>query len=383
MKIAEVRPILVGNPWKNWVFVKVHTDEGIEGLGEASPDNLAQAVEGALRDIGPMCVGTDPREPSELWERLHKALYLTTDGSALHALAGIEIACLDILGKSLNKPLHELLGGARRTKIRAYANGWYQGPRKPEFFAQRAKQVVALGYSALKLDPFGAAYGDLSPEEEALSLSIVAAVREAVGDEVHVLVEAHDRFNVHTAIRVAERLAEYEPTWLETPVNSEDLRALGEVAQRSPVPIAAGERLRTVTQFRDMLETTRVRYAQPEPLNLGGILMALRVAKLVEQHGALMAPHSAQSPVATVICTHLDACCDRAFVQETFDDFHVDWARNLFDPYPRIVDGYLEVPNGPGIGISLNEEAAAAHPYSHENILPLFEVGWEQRTGRR
>ncbi|MFQ6134068.1 MAG: mandelate racemase/muconate lactonizing enzyme family protein, partial [Armatimonadota bacterium] len=221
MKITEIRTVLVGNPWKNWVFVIVETDEGIQGLGEASPDNLGRAVEGALQDIIPMCLGADPTEPGALWEQLYKTLYLTTDGSALHAMAGIEIACLDILGKSVAKPLHELLGGARRTKIRAYANGWYQGPRQPEFFAQRAREVVAMGYTALKFDPFGAAYWDLPAEEEDLSLRIVAAVREAVGDKVHVLVEAHDRFNVPTAIRLAQRLAEYDPTWLETPVNSE------------------------------------------------------------------------------------------------------------------------------------------------------------------
>ncbi|MFQ6133705.1 MAG: mandelate racemase/muconate lactonizing enzyme family protein, partial [Armatimonadota bacterium] len=304
------------------------------------------------------------------------------DGSALHAMAGIEIACFDILGKSLGKPLHELLGGARRDRIRAYANAWYQGPREPEFFAQRAREVVAMGYTALKFDPFGAAYGQLPPEEEDLSVGIVAAVSEAVGPEVHVLVEAHDRFDVPTAIRLAERLAEHEPTWLETPVNSEDLRSLGQVADLSPVPIASGEKLRTVVQFRDMLETTRVRFIQPEPLNVGGVIQTRRVADLVEQHGALMAPHSAQGPVDTVICVHLDACCDRAFIQETFDDFHVDWARDLFDPYPEILDGYLHVPQAPGIGISLNEEAAAAHPYRYDNILPLFEVGWEQRTGK-
>ncbi len=375
MRISEVRTFVVGNPWKNWVFVKVHTDEGLTGLGEATGGFSTKPNEAAVHEVSRYAVGEDPLQPERLWQRMYKGQFLRADA----AMNAIEVACWDILGKSVGCAVWRLLGGTHRPKLRAYANGWYQGPRDPVFFAEAAARVKAMGYTALKFDPFGSVYRFFDGGEERASIAIVGAVRKAVGDEVDLCIEGHDRFSVSTALRVAERLAEFRPMWFETPVMSTDIPATVEMARRSPVPVATGERFDRLAQFLDLLAPRTVDIVQPETLRIGGISGARKAAAIAESAEAFVALHQAQSPLTTAINAHIHASLPNFLIQECFDDFLVPWAREIVRGVPRVADGYLAPSDAPGLGVELDEAELAKHPYGPENFLRLFEEGWERR----
>ncbi len=374
MKITGARTVVVGNPWKNWIFVIVETDEGITGLGEATGGLSTKPLEAAVAELAPLYLDQDPRQISAIFDHMYKGLFLNHNA----AVAGIEMACWDILGKSLGVPVWQLLGGQQRTAVRAYANGWYQGPRDPAFFGERAAQVVEMGYTALKFDPFGDAFGFLDRAELKLSLRIVAAVRDAVGDDVDILIEAHDRFTTAAAIQVGQALAEYQPLWLETPVLSTDIRGTHDVARQIPFPVASGERLSELSAFAELLHGP-ISIVQPEVLHVGGLLQMFKIAALAEAHGAFVAPHNAQSPFTTVANLHLACVVPNFLIQETFDDFLVPWSREIMSGTAKIENGYLAVPDAPGFGVVLDEELSRTYPYSERNFLRLFQSGWERR----
>jgi galactonate dehydratase len=380
MKITDIQSFIVGNPWKNWVFIKVYTDEGLVGVGEATSGLSAKPAAAHLDELKHLVIGEDPTQPERIWQMLHFKQYLSLNV----ATNAIEIACWDILGKSLNLPLWKLLGGQQRPKLRVYANGWYQGPRDPAFFAERAAAVKEMGYTALKFDPFGSAYRFLDAAEERKSLAIVASVRDAVGDDVDLCIEAHDRLSISTAKRIAEALADYRPMWLETPVMSTDVSATLELARQVDIPIATGERLHRMSDFVDLLAPRLIDIVQPETLQVGGIGRARKIAAIAEGCEAFVALHQAQSPLNTAINAHLHASIPNFLIQECFDDFLEPWSREIMSGVPRVVDGYLDVPDAPGIGVELHEAEMAKYPYGASNYLRLFDEGWERRDqGKR
>jgi len=374
VRIDRVSTFVIGNPWKNWVIVKVDTNEGVSGLGECTSITSAPMV-AEVQELARFVTGMDPREPLRVADALEKGVFL----AAKQAACAIEIACWDILGKSLGAPVWRLLGGRVHDRLRVYANGWYTCPREPNAFAEKAAQVVAMDYSALKFDPFGTAYLELSRAEEKLSLAIVRAVREAVGDEVDLMIEGHDRFAVATAIRLGHALAEFRPMWFETPVFSQNVEATIAVARAIPVPVASGERLRYLSEFAALLGSGVIGIVQPETLRCGGISGVTRVAALARAHEAMVACHQAQSPLNTAVNAHLHCTMPHFLVQECFDDFLVPWSRDVFQGVPRVVNGYLEPSDAPGLGVEFDEEEAAKHPYGEDKIIRLFETGWETR----
>ena len=374
MRIDRVSTFVIGNPWKNWVIVKVDTNEGVSGLGECTSITSAPMV-AEVQELARFVTGMDPREPLRVADALEKGVFL----AAKQAACAIEIACWDILGKSLGAPVWRLLGGRVHDRLRVYANGWYTCPREPNAFAEKAAQVVAMDYSALKFDPFGTAYLELSRAEEKLSLAIVRAVREAVGDEVDLMIEGHDRFAVATAIRLGHALAEFRPMWFETPVFSQNVEATIAVARAIPVPVASGERLSHLSEFAALLGSGVIGVVQPETLRCGGISGVTRVAALARAHEAMVACHQAQSPLNTAVNAHLHCTMPHFLVQECFDDFLVPWSRDVFQGVPRVVNGYLEPSDAPGLGVEFDEEEAAKHPYGEDKIIRLFETGWETR----
>lgn len=376
VKITEIKTFVVGNPWKNWVFVKLNTDAGLAGWGEATSGLESKPPEAQVHELERFVIGENPLHPERLWQKMHKGLFL---GSNV-AMNGIAIACWDILARSLNAPLWKLLGGKQNPSLRVYANGWYNGPREPGAFAERAAQVKSMGYTALKFDPFGSTYRFFDAGEEKKSMAIVAAVRKEVGDDVDLLVEAHDRFSVSTAIRVGQLLEEYRPMWLETPVMSTDIEATLQVARSIKVPVATGERFNRLGQFQQLLAGRAVDIVQPETLSIGGIGGARKAAALAEAAEAFVALHQAQSPYNTAINAHLHASIPNFLIQECFDDFLEPWASEIMRGVPRIKAGYLEPSDAPGIGVEFDEQEMAKHPYGPNNFLRLFEDGWEKRT---
>ncbi|MEZ4866298.1 MAG: mandelate racemase/muconate lactonizing enzyme family protein [Caldilineaceae bacterium] len=374
MKITDLKLFVVGNPWKNWVFVKLYTDAGLAGLGEATGGLATKPSVGDVEELRRHVIGEDPRHPERLWFKLHKARFL----GASKGMSALEQACWDILGKSLNTPCWQLFGGKFHQQLRVYANGWYQEPRTPEDFAARAKIMADKGYTALKFDPFGGAYQQLSRESEALAVEIVRAVRQAVGPKVDLLIEFHDRFTVSTAIRVGRKLDEFEPMWFETPVRTYDLAGHVEVARNVQTPVVLGEGFNELRQFADLLAYRVIDIVQPEPQTLGPS-RARKAFAIAQAYDALVACHQAQSPFCTAMNAHLHAALPNFLIHENFDDSLEPWTWDLLQGTPRVADGYITVPDTPGWGVELNEAEAAKHPYGEKNFLRLFEEDWETR----
>ena len=374
MKITDVKTFVVGNPWKNWIFVKVYTDDGLTGLGEATGGLATKPNVGDVEELARFVIGEDPRHPDRLWYKMYKGRFAT--GST--GMNGIELACWDILGKSLGVPVWQLLGGKHRDQLRVYANGWYRGPRDPAFFADEAAKLVARGYTAMKFDPFGGAFRQIDRQSEKLSIDIVKAVRNAVGPHVDLLIEGHDRFTVSHAIRIGKQLSDFSPMWFETPVHSLDIKATLEVARAIDVPVATGERFKRPGQFIELLSEKVVDIVQPEVLGLG-LANIKKVCGIAEAAEALVACHQAQSPLCTAINAHVHASVSNFLIHENFDDSLEPWTWDLLMGTPRVVDGYLPVPQTPGWGVDLNEQEAVKHPYGEKNFLRLFEEGWETR----
>ena len=375
MKISDVRTVIVGNPWKNWIFVVVETDDGLIGIGEATGGSETQPRVAAIQEIKHLVIGMDPRNVHEIFHKL----YLTAFLKVTHAMAGIEMACWDILGKSLGVPVYTLLGGKVRDNVRVYANGWYSGERTPEGFAEKASEVVAKGYTALKFDPFGDAHMQMSRKETNEAKALIGAVREAVGDDVDILIEAHDRFSTYAAIEIGNWLKDYDVTWFETPVLSTDVSALVEVARRIPVRMIAGERMHAIHEFGEFLSHNVTDVINPEPLGVGGIWRSLQIAGIAEAHHAEIALHNAESPFKTMVALHIDAVTPNVFIQECFDDFLEPWVPEVLSGFLRVENGYLRMPDAPGIGVELNEDEAKKHPYGRSNFLRMFRPGWEKR----
>ena len=378
MKIINMKSLVVGNPWKNWIYVKLETDEGITGWGECTGGLATAPEKGMLEELRSRILGRDPCDVSGLVDFLHKTLFLTSGGGAV---SGIEMACWDIIAKRAGVPLWKLFGGKVRPEIRCYANGWYQGPRNPEAFAERACQIVEMGYTALKFDPFGKAYKFMSRKEEKLSMAIVRAVRNAVGEDVDLMIEAHDRFNQTEAIRIGQMLEEFHPFWYETPVISDNFDRINEVARRVRVPVIAGERTSSPRSIAKLLSGGAIDIVNPEILGSGGIGGLLDCFAIARGFDAYVAPHNAQSPFCTAVNVHVGITQPNLLIQECFDDSSVSWTDNVLSGYPKVENGYIRPGDTPGIGVMINEEEAEKHPYGDRNFLWMFEDGWERRKG--
>jgi galactonate dehydratase len=382
MKIIGVETYIAGNPWKNWLFARVLTDEGLYGIGEGTVNAFARTTEAAIHELSPLIIGMDPFQVESICQRLVRDVY--SDGGQIHmcAVAAIEIACWDIVGKACNQPVYNLWGGRCHQKLRAYANGWYRGPRTPESFSEKAKAVAARGYTALKFDPFGSAWRMMSRYDFDLSVDIIRAVRDAVGPSVDLLIEVHCRFNVATAVQFAEAIQQFRPSWYEEPVPHTNINALVEVARRSPVPVATGESFSNKQQFAELLKHDLVSILQPEPLNLGGLFAARKIADMADAHFGMVAPHSAQGPVSSAACVQLNASIPNFYIHEIFDEFNEPWEREIVINPVEVVDGYIDIPGQPGLGIDLNLEEIRRHPYGQGNQIMLFQEGWERRQSQ-
>jgi len=378
MKITGVETFIVGNPWKNWTFLVLQTDEGIEGVGEATVHLAARAVEALIHELARLYVGRDPLDV----EAIHTAIAREGRVGPIHAavLAALETACLDIRGKAEGKPLCELLGPSPAESVPLYANGWYRGRREPALFAEKAREVIARGYRALKFDPFGAAWGDLDAAELSRSLEIIAAVREAVGDEVEICIEGHWRFSPRAAVEVARAIEPFRPLWFEEPVPSQEIEQLRWVRERVSVPLATGEHLVEPAEFKHLLEAGACDIIQPDILHVGGFGRMIEIAEMAERRGVRVAPHQSEGPVASVANVQLASVLPGFFLQESFDEFAVPWRDELLDNPVPVRGGRAEVARRPGLGVTFNREAARRHPYDPDAYLALFEEGWEERN---
>jgi len=385
MKITGIETFTVGAGWKNWLFVRVHTDAGITGLGEGTLNGFIRTTEAAVRELEHLVIGQDPRRITALAKRMLDSVSL--DGGHIHrtAIATIEVACWDILGKSLGVPIHQLIGGRMRDTVLGYANGWYRTERSPEAFLAAAEGVIAKGFKAMKLDPFGTASGFISKHDLDLAYDILSTLREKLPAGTLLLIDVHARFTEVEAIRAAQRLAPLDLYWWEEPTTRDRQETVHAVGRASPIPVATGEMYDTVGQFFTLAEGGGVNIFQPEPMSLGGIGNTLAVANLALAHGSYIAPHQSGGPVATAVCLQLAAAVPNFLIQEHFDAFNEPWTRDLVTWHPAIdpANGHLSLPDAPGLGIELNEGVARAHPYDPKAYLDIHTEGWERRLGAR
>ncbi|MBQ3591880.1 MAG: galactonate dehydratase [Clostridia bacterium] len=367
MKVIDIKTFAVDCFRTNWVFVKVYTDEGIDGVGEATLEYKEKALIGAVEHIREYLVGKDPRQIELHWHDIYRDAYWRGGAVLMSALSAVEMALWDILGKSLGVPVYQLLGGRANDKVRIYVNGWFSGAKKPEEFAACAKAAMERGVTALKWDPFGKTYLTLSNAELDNALACVAAVREAVGNRVDLLIEGHGRFDVPTGIRIAKELEQFRPMWFEEPVPPDNLEALKAVRDKSPVPISAGERLYTLKAFKDLFEMRAADYIQPDISHAGGIMELKKIAAMADTYYIPFAPHNPSGPVANAATLQLAACCPNFNSLEImYSD--VTWRADVTDEDLHYEDGYITIPDKPGLGIELNEEACLAHPYQPHTL---------------
>jgi galactonate dehydratase len=383
MKITGLKTFVIGSGWRNLILLRLETDvPGLYGIGEATVQWGDEGMLGYLVSLEKRyLLGADPRDIEALWERVYRSEYWRRDFFVCSALGGVEMACWDILGKSLGVPVWRLLGGKCRDQVRAYANGWYQVERTPEAVAQRARQVINMGYTALKIDPFGDGSYEMSEPEKRSSVEIVRAVREAIGADAELFVEMHGRFAPHTAIDMCHRLAPYRPGWFEEPVPPENTQALLEVRRAvAPlgIPIAAGERLFTRHLYLDLFRERAVDIIQPDICHAGGIAEMRKIAAMAEVHYMPLAPHNACSPVGTMASLHVAVATPNFKILETFDDMVEPWVREAVVGRPEIVNGHFALPTAPGLGVDLNEAVIAAHP-PLEGFMDFWKKGWEKR----
>jgi galactonate dehydratase len=379
VRIAEVRPLVLGTAWRNLTFVLVRTDEGIEGVGEVRMINETEALLGYLAEAVPVHVlGADPFAIESLIQRLWRREYARAGQIGMSALAVLEIACWDIVGKALDQPVYRLLGGPVRERIKAYANGWYTVERTPDEFRDAAARAVQKGYQALKLDPFGAGTWELEPHEHTRAIELVEAVRDAVGPDVEILVEMHGRFTPAQAIAIARDLEPFQPSWIEEPVPPENLAALRKVTDRVTIPVATGERIHARDEFRELFELQAADIVQPDPTMCGGIAETRRIAAWAESYYVLVAPHNVGGPVSTAAALHLAAVTPNFKIQEHFNDFGEAYVKDAAPGNPEVVDGYFALPDGPGLGVTLDEAVIAEHPRRPVHF-DLFAEDWQLR----
>jgi galactonate dehydratase len=379
MKIVDVKTYVVGTVWRNLTIVRVITDDGLEGLGEVRMLNHTDALLGYLAEAVPNHVlGHDPFDIEALFQRMYRNDFARAGEIALSGIATIEMACWDIVGKALGQPVYRLLGGAVRDRIKAYANGWYTVERTPQEFHAAAKRVVEKGYRALKFDPFGAGFYELAFEEKRKVIELVEAVRDAVGPDIEILIEMHGRFNPATAIELSRELERFKPSWVEEPVPPENLAALKKAAEKINIPIATGERIHTRYDFRQLFELQAADIIQPDITHFGGILETKKLAAWADSYYVLIAPHNVGGPISTAASLHLAACTSNFKIQEHFNDFADAWVKEVAPGNPEVVDGYFALPQGPGLGVTFNEEFAKAHP--RQNVFfNLYDENWHLR----
>jgi galactonate dehydratase len=402
VKIASVETFVVGNPPPSFggpyfVFVKLVTDDGIVGYGEAYGATFrAPVVAAGIEDLADQyLVGEDPHHIEKFWRRAYSRGFTQRPDVTLQgAMSALEMACWDIIGKAAGKPVYELLGGRVHESLRTYT---YLYPRAgdrahvyhdADVAAERAVQEVERGFTAVKFDPAGpyTVMGGHQPRQVDIerSVAFVRTIREAVGGRADLLVGTHGQFTAGGAVRFAHHIAPYDPLWFEEPVPPDDMAAMAKVAAQSAVPIATGERLTTKYEFARLLEARAAAIIQPNLGRAGGLLEGKKIASIAEAFGAQIAPHCYNGPIGLAANIQLATCSPNFLILECIQDvggFHAELLRT-----PINWDNGRVVPSGePGLGIELNEDVARANPYTGNSthitmwVDPLDETSASKR----
>ena len=366
LKITGIDTFLVWLGGRNHVYVRVLTNEGVHGIGEAYSVGPDLATKAAIDDFATWLVGEDPTNVEHLWAKMYNFSRFPGGSVINAAISGIEMCLWDIAGKAAGLPVYKLLGGKTRDKVRVYqsASASAEGDI-PEATADRALELVdRYGYTALKLGPHPRG-ADAMPWYQTLRYAEakIRAVRDAVGDDVEIGVDAHAKiFESFRAIEMAEVLKPYRPLFFEEPLRPENIEAMAHVKDRISVPLATGEDLYTKFAFRDLLVADAADIIQPDICVAGGFLEMKKIAAIAESFYVPLAPHNPMGPLATVVNVHLAACIPNFLVLEYKPDDEAPRSDVLLEPL-MVEDGYIAVPDKPGWGVEFDEAGMAKHPY--------------------
>ncbi|MHB1295582.1 MAG: galactonate dehydratase [Anaerolineae bacterium] len=350
MRITKLETFLVK---PRWLFLKMHTDEGLVGLGEPILEGRALTVAQAVAELEPYLVGQDPTRVMHHWQAMYKHAFYRGGPILTSALSGVEHALWDLAGKAAGLPVYKLLGGPLRDRIRIYQGC---GGATPEEAAANAKAMVARGFNAMKTGVSGGRPARIveTPGFVERAVAQFGAMREAVGPEVDIAIDFHGAVSPQTSALLIKALEPYQPMFIEEPVQAQNVDVLADLARKTHLPIATGERLFTKWGFREVLEKGAAAIVQPDLSHAGGIFEGRLIAGMAEAYYAAVAPHCPLGPIALAASLQLDAAIPNFLIQE-----HTTLgAGYLKEPF-HFQDGYVELPTGPGLGIELDEEAMA------------------------
>jgi galactonate dehydratase len=380
MKITAIETKVVNAIHRNWIFVKVLTDQpGLYGLGEATLEWKTRAVVGAVEDLAPLIVGADPRRIEHLVRTLQKQSFWPLGVIGLSAVSGIEQALWDIAGKELGVPVWRLLGGQVRDKIKVYAHyrrariGAQVDPKDVAGYVAGVEETVAMGYRAIKLGfvPYTHYHAPI-PEVKHVA-TLMERVREAVGDEVDVMLDFHGRCgSISAAIAYIDALTPYRPLFVEEPIQPGDHAALRMIADRVRCPLATGERLFTPREFFELAALKAVDIVQPDLCHCGGLFLGKKIAAIAEVGHMGVAPHNPLGPVCGAVALHFDVATPNFVIQEEASGI-VPWYDDVMRHPMVLRDGCWDVPTAPGLGVELDEREAAKHPFEQE-IIPARDA---------
>ena len=382
MKITNIKTFLVDATYKNLVLTKVETDAGIHGWGEASMEmNEDVAPEAAIKRMSDYFIGKDPRTIELHWHTVYRNTWYHPCYVIESALASIEIALWDILGKSLNTPIYQLLGGACRPKVRAYANGWYSKAKTMSDYGKLAQDTVDFGFKHIKIDPFWPSdlYGE--PDEIARPREIIGTIRKAVGPDIHILVEGHGRFTADRAIQIARALEEFNPYFFEDPVPPENVDVLARVTSSINMPVCSGERTCTHWEAREMIEKNAVGIFQPDVIHIGGIGETKKAAAMASAHYIPISLHNPNGPVQTAASIHVGASTRNFLFTEFFYPDLAIYEDILKEPI-AFSDSCFDLPARPGLGIDIDESALMKRPpQKHKGVSLLYDASVDPGEG--
>jgi galactonate dehydratase len=368
LRITKVETFKFWVDWCNWLFVRLSTDEGITGWGEGSLHGATGAVETHIHELGAQLIGKDPAGPEQHWHKLYHGWRWRGGATAMTAMAALDLALWDIEGKRLGVPVHRLLGGALRTRLKVYASHWLSGVRRPEAAFEGAKEARRRGFTAFKFVPL--TYEGLRDDEAseiALARDLMAAAREGAGQEAEIFLECAEFLSPRTAVRLEDALLPYRPGWFEEPLPFENPAAMVALQQQLRTPIATGERLLSRFEFRELLQGGGCKIIQPDLMHAGGLTECRKIAAMADTWFIPVAPHNPGGPICCAAAMHLGATIPNFLILEQMEDQRAHRDRASTTPI-RFEDGHFILPDTPGLGLDPDLEYLSSMPYRPQPV---------------
>jgi galactonate dehydratase len=363
VKIVKVETRAHWVDWCNWLFVRIETDAGLVGWGEASLHGALESVQTAIREFADHLIGEDPAGPERHWHRLYNAWRWRGGAVFMSALAGIDLALWDLEGKRLGVPVHRLLGGAHRTRLRVYASHWLRGADTPEAAHAGAKEAVRRGFTAFKFSPL--TREALKADEAgaiARAAEKMAAAREGAGPNVDIFIECSELLSPRTAVMLDRALQPYRPGWFEEPIPFENAAVMVRLQREIATPIATGERLLSRYEFRELLEGGGCKIVQPDLMHAGGITEVRRIASFADTYCVPVAPHNPGGPICTMASMHLAAAIPNFYVLEQMEPQR-EFRDRASKPAIVFENGHFVLPEAPGWGLELDLDLLKDKPF--------------------